>query len=70
MTEKEAIEKATAVLCEATGYDESVCYITREDEEWILMAIKALNICHAMSKGIPYIPHNGKIYKLTDEKAE
>lgn len=61
MTNREAIND----LCLAQA---DVFY--RPKDESIDKAIEALDTCDLMSRGIPYITYNGRIYKLTDERGE
>lgn len=42
MTREKAIEQAKELLEEATRCENSVSYVTSDDEEWLKMAIKAL----------------------------
>lgn len=42
MTRKEAIEKLKEVLQEATETENSVCYITSDDAEWLKYCINSL----------------------------
>ena len=61
MTEKEAIERIQSIKSKVSLYYDVLA---------LRMAEEALETCDLMSKGIPYIVHNGRIYKLTDEKGE
>ena len=65
MTDQEAIE----ILKDLWRYEHSE-FSEKEIREALEKGIIALDTCHLMSKGIPYITVDGKIYKLTDEKGE
>ena len=65
MSDEETIE----VLKDLWRYEHSE-YSEKQIREALEKGIEALDTCHLMSKGIPYIVHNGRIYKLTDERGE
>ena len=65
MKNKEAIE----ILKDLWRYEHSE-FSEKVIREALEKGNEALDICHSMSKGIPYIAVSGKIYKLTDEKGE
>ena len=70
MTDKEARDRIKIEIFALSKEFPSIRENCPKSMEAFEKAIFALDTCDLMSRGIPYITHNGRIYKLTDEKGD